>query len=433
VHSNPRAPWFAFAISLLICFGIWRWAETILLPSNTHQAQSKNIPIGNNSDLYPRWLGTRESLLRHRDPYSAEITQEMQAGFYGRRLDPSNPSDPKDQVGFAYPLYVVFLLAPVANLPFPIVLKIFQWLLLLSLAASVPLWMTAVGFRTGPVFTLAAMILAVSSCPAVSDYHLQNLAVLVVLMLAATAAAAVRGWLLLSGLLLALSTIKPQLSFPFIFFFLLWAAAQWRKRQPLVWSFAASLLALIVAANAVSPGWIVKFLAALRAYQSYAGDPNILQVLFPAWLATLATAVLIATLLILCWRWKNAPAGTEQFAWALAWIASVTLVVLPKLAAYSQPLLIPALLVLFLHRQAISQAPLLPRALTKGVLMCLLWQWGMAVLLALASLLIASSKLQPFAGLPEYTLLALPPITFLAVAAATGRHTTPGNPAAQRE
>jgi hypothetical protein len=403
------------AASLLVCFGLWRWAETILIPSNTHVAQTKRIPIGNNSDLYPRWLGARESLLRGRDPYSEEMTREMQVGFYGRQLDPKNSSDPKDQVAFAYPLYVIFLLAPTVALPFPTVLKIFQWLVLLSLASSVPLWMSAVGFRTRPAFTAAGMLLAVSSCPAISEYHLQNLAVLVVLMLAAAAAAAVRGWLVLAGFLLALSTIKPQLSALFILFFMLWTTGQWKNRQRLFWSFVASLLALLLAAETVSSGWMGRFLTAIRAYQTYAADPSILQVLLPAWLASMVAAVLVGFLVLRCWRWRKAPAGSEQFGWAMAWAASVTLAVMPKLAAYNQPLLIPALLVLLAHREAISKMRLFPRALTKGVLMCLIWQWGTAVILALCSLLVSPSRLQVAAGVPEYTLLALPPITLLAV------------------
>jgi hypothetical protein len=406
------------AVSLVVCFGWWRWAETILVPSNTFFAHAKGIPIGNNSDLYPRWLGAREALLNHRDPYSAEVTREIQLGFYGRQLDPTNPSDPKDQAAFAYPLYVIFLLAPTVNLPFRTVLEIFRWIGLLSLAACVPLWMHAVGFRTRLMFTAAGMVLAVSSSAAISEYYQQNLATLVVLMLAAAAALAVRGWLVLAGFLVALSTIKPQLSGPFVCFFALWAMAHWAKRRRVIWSFAGTLLGLILAAEGVSPGWIRRFLTAIRAYQDYAGDPSILQVLLPGWLARAVAAALVGFLVLYCWQWRKAAAGTEDFGWAMAWLATVTLAVIPKLAAYNQPLLIPALLVLLAHRKVIFEA-FLPRALTKGVLACLLWQWVTATILAIASLLVGASRVRVAAGVPEYTLLALPPLTLLAVVAAT--------------
>ena len=417
---NPlRNPWFALTASLLVCLGVWRWAETILIPSNTHVAQAKAIPIGNNSDLYPRWLGARELILRSHDPYSPEMTRQMQQGFYGRQLDPNNPTDPKDQVAFAYPLYVIFLLAPTVTLPFTIVLKIFQWLLLLSLAASVPLWMTAIGFRPRRVLVVSGMVLAVGSFPAVQEFYMQNLTALVLLFLAAAAAATVRGWLLPSGFLLALATIKPQLSGLFIFFFLLWSTAQWAKRQALFWSFLVSLAALVIGAECVSYGWIGRFLTLVRAYQIYAADPPILRTLLPSWLATPVAAVLVGFLVLHCWRWRTAPAGTEYFGWALAWVASVTLALIPKLAAYSQPLLIPTWLVLLAHRETIWKAGLIPRALVKAAFACQLWQWVAALVLSICSILIAPARLRGLAEIPMYTSLPSWPITLLAVAVAT--------------
>jgi hypothetical protein len=417
-RDSRYLPWIVLAAALLICFGWWSWARTILVPSNTFFAHAKGIPIGNNSDLFPRWLGAREALLNHRDPYSVEVTREIQLGFYGRQLDPTSPSDPKDQAAFAYPLYVIFLLAPTVNLPFRIVLEIFRWIGLLSLAGCVPLWMHAVGFRARPVLTAAGMVFAMSSPAAISEYYKQNLATLVVLMLAAAAAAAVRGWLVSAGFLLALSTIKPQLAGPFVCFFALWATAHWAKRQRVIWSFAGSLLGLILAAEAVSPGWMRRFLTAIRAYQDYAGDASILQVLLPGWLAKMVALALVGFLLLYCWRWRKAAAGTEDFGWAMAWLATVTLAVIPKLAAYNQPLLIPALLVLLAQREIIFEG-FLPRALTKGVLACLLWQWVTATILAIASLLVGASRVRVAAGAPQYTLLALPPLTLLAVVAST--------------
>src|ERR1700683_986511 len=36
------------------------------------------------TDLYPRWYGARELLLHHRDPYSADVTREIQLAYEGR-------------------------------------------------------------------------------------------------------------------------------------------------------------------------------------------------------------------------------------------------------------------------------------------------------------------------------------------------------------
>jgi Glycosyltransferase family 87 len=403
------------AASLAVCFGLWRWAETVLLPSNTQAAQVKGIPIGNNSDLYPRWLGTRELLMHHRDPYGAEVTREIEIGFYGRPLDPRNPHEHPLKESFVYPLYVVFLIAPTAALPFGTAQAVFKTLLLSALALSVPLWIYAVGLRPRLVMVVSGMVLVVSSVPAVMEFHMQNLAALVIFFLAAAAATTVRNWFALGGFLLALATTKPDISGLMIIWFLLWAIGHWPERKRLFWSFLGTMAVLFIAAEVVSPHWFGRFLGAVLEYPRYGGDPSILQLLLPPFLAKLIAGALLCVLGAMCWKWRKAPAGTPQFGWALAWVASVTMAVLPKQAAYNQPLLIPALLVLLAHREGILKGHLFSRALAKGVSMCLIWQWGTAFVLGLGSLLLSPSRIQFAAGVPEYTLLAFPPMTLLAI------------------
>src|SRR4051794_38817837 len=113
-----RNPKLGLLLWLLLAGSMCFYVQRILIPYQRADAASHGRPRGNLSDLYPRWLGARELLLHGRDPYSAEVTREIQAGYYGRQLDPNRDGDPKDQQGFAYPAYVVFLLAPVIKLPF---------------------------------------------------------------------------------------------------------------------------------------------------------------------------------------------------------------------------------------------------------------------------------------------------------------------------
>jgi hypothetical protein len=418
-HHASVLPSLLLGASLLIAFGMWHWAEDIAAPGYTAQALAKGRPIGNNSDLYPRWLGARELLLHGRDPYSPEVTREIQIGFYGRPLNPQNPSDPTVPESFVYPLYVVFLLAPTLSLRFETVQEIFRWLLLFLLACSVPVWMYAIRFQTRVMFTVAGMVLAVSSSAAIFEYHQQNLAMFVVFMLAAAAAAAVRGWMLLAGFLLALSTIKPELSALNVLWFLLWATGCWVERKRLVFSFVGAMAALFIAAEVVSPHWMGKFLSALREYPSYGSDPSILRVFLPSFLAKAAAAGLIGVLVVLSWQWRKAPAGSEYFGWALAWVSTVTLAVLPKLAPYNQSLLIPALLVVLANREKIQQSGLLPRALAKGVFACLMWQWLTSLLLSLSTFLVPVARLRAAVHVPDYTSIAVPPLTLLTVAATT--------------
>ncbi len=432
-RDSRYLPWFVLAASLLVCLGMWRWAEAIAAPAYTAQALAKGKPIGNNSDLYPRWLGARELLLHRRDPYSAAVTREIQTGFYGRPLNPQNPSDPTDQVAFAYPLHVVFFLASTVTLPFRTVREMFRWLLLCAIACSVPLWMYAVGFRARRLLVMSAIVLALGTFPAVQEFYLQNLTALVLLLLAGAAAATARGWLALSGFLLALSTIKPQLSGLLILWLVLWAVGRWSERKSLVWSFVATMAVLLLASEVIQPHWIGRFWAAVQEYQTYAADPSIVQALLPSFLARIFSVALVGLLFVFCWRWRKAPAGSEDFAWALAWASVVTLAIIPKLAAYNQLFLIPALLVLLAQRETISKAGLVPRAMVKAAFGCQLWQWAAALMLSLCSLLIPPSRLRSAGEVPLYTSLASWPITLLAVALATFYLPTRRTPAGRHE
>src|SRR6202050_5577516 len=125
-----RGSQLGLLIALLCAGSMWFYVQRVLIPYEKADAAAHERPRGNLSDLYPRWLGARELLLHHRSPYSDEIALEIQKGYYGRVLDSSRPNDPKDQQGFAYPVYVVFLLAPLIGFSFHSVQICFHWLLL---------------------------------------------------------------------------------------------------------------------------------------------------------------------------------------------------------------------------------------------------------------------------------------------------------------
>lgn len=414
--SYAKRAWLGLFASLLICVGGWHWAETILVPGNTLAAQSNRVPVGNNSDLYPRWFGARELLRHHKDPYSAEVTRGIQKGFYGRELDPQDPVDPSDQAGFAYPLYVVFILAPTISLPFSAVQAFAGWFMLAAIAASVPLWMYAMGFRSRWQWMLAGMVLAISSYPAVLEFHMQNLAAFVALLLALAAAAAAANSLFVCGVLLALSTIKPQLSGLFVLWFLLWTLTKWRERKRVAIGFGAAMFALAGGAELVQSRWIPEFFAAIREYGIYATDPSLVEFIFGPILGDVIAVGLCCCLVFIVWRWRWSAAGSADFGWALAWTASVTLAIIP-VAVYNQVLLSPAFLVLLLDWNHFSGV--FPRGLAKAAILCQGWQWITAMLIGICAFVITPEQLRFLMRVPFATLIALPAVVLLAIAATT--------------
>ncbi len=386
----------------------------MLIPASTARALSRGRPIGNNSDLYPHWLAAREILLHHRDPYSAEVTREIQSGYYGRPLDNNRISDPRDRQAFTYPLYVAFLLAPTVTLPFSFVMKGFGWLLLFCTAASVTLWMRTLGLHPPDVVVLAIMLLAMSTYAVVQGFYKQQFTLLVAFFLAAAVLAVVKEHLVTGGFLLALSTIKPQLSGLLILWLLVWTLASWRKRKALAWGFVGTITALMIGAEFLHPGWVSEFAAAVQLYRRYAADEPIVQVLLTSGGGKVATVALILAFVFLCWKLRKSEPASLDFGLPIALAMAITLVILNKVAPYNQILLLPAVLWLAARWQANPKFLFGGRAAIIAILACLSWQWITATVLAIWSFFVPIRQLQ-LLQLPFYTLFALPPIVIIAV------------------
>jgi hypothetical protein len=196
-----------FLLALLAAASMWFYVDRIVVGYQVADAAAHGRPRGNLSDLYPRWLGARELLLHHRNPYGDDVTLEIQKGYYGRALDPARPDDPKDQQGFAYPVYVVFLLAPLIGVPFHEVQFLFYWLLIGLTVASVWLWLHALRWRLPPLAVATGIALVLGSVPAVQGIKLQQLSLLVAALLAGSAACVAGNFLFCGGALLALATV----------------------------------------------------------------------------------------------------------------------------------------------------------------------------------------------------------------------------------
>ena len=388
---------------------MWFYVQRILIPHERSDAAFHGTPRGNLSDLYPRWLGARELLLHHRNPYGADVTREIQAGYYGRPIDPARPADPRDEQRFAYPVYVVFLLAPTVYLPFPLVATAFRWLLLSLTAAGVLLWLRTLRWKLPCSAIAALLLLTLGSFPTIQGFKLQQLSLLSAFLIAAAVASMASEHSVAAGILLALAMIKPQLVFLLIPWLLLWTISDWRRRRRLAFSFAAAMLLLEVASELVLPGWIWQFRAAMSDYYRYTGGGlSLLDVLTGPIVGKAVAVVLIAILIALAIRSRHADASHTSFLSTLAALLAVTVVVAPTFAPYNQLLLVPAVLILVRDRHVfVSETPLLK--LTIAVLVVILaWPWIAACSLLLAAIVKPSAALQNFWAIPLYTSLATP-------------------------
>lgn len=383
------------AVALLASASTWFYVNRIVRPEQVAQAAAHGSPRGNLSDLYPRWLGARELLRGGRNPYSAEITKEIQRGYYGRELDPARADDPKDQQGFAYPVYVVFLLAPTIGLPFEEVQTGFRWLLIAIAAGSVLLWLRVLRWRVGWMGAVSLMVLLAGWLPMVQGIKLQQLTLLVAGFLAACAALMNGGWLFSAGVVLALATIKPQLAWPIVAWLLVWAVFQWRARWRLLVGFGLVMALLLGGAEVILPGWLRMFFAAIGQYHQYTQNQSVLVFLF----GSIAGRVLEFLCVVACaacvWRVRREAASSAAFGESLALVLALTALVVPMFAPYNQVLLVPVILVWLRGTSSSSESEAerrLPALRVLGFVTAafLLWPW-----IATAGLTVAYPWLTP--------------------------------------
>jgi len=401
-------------LALLSAASMWFYVQWVLVPYQKADAAAHGRPRGNLSDLYPRWLGTRELLLHHRDPYSSEVTREIQSGYYGRPLDPRRMDDPrfnepKDQQGFAYPLHVIFLLAPTIGLPFPVVQAGFRWLLVILTLASVLLWLRVLRWRPSAATTAIIILLTLGSYAVVQGIKLQQLTLVVSALLAGCGAALVAGHFSLAGFLLALATIKPQLALPLAGWLTLWAASDWRRRQSFIWSFALSMAIFLGASEYILPGWMREFRDAVAAYRQYTGGAgSLLDVLTTPWLGKILAAVAVLAVVVMGWKVRRASHDSEAFSTMLALVLAVTLVIVPSFAPYNQVLLLPAVFLITISWKDLWSRGSLTRVACGLGLLVVGWPWLASCGLMLASRFVSPSSLQKAWTVPLYTSLGIP-------------------------
>ena len=64
-------PWLPPAASLIVRFGFWHWAKTILVPAYAAKVVAEKRSVGNHSDLYPTLAGCPRIAFA-RDPTARE-------------------------------------------------------------------------------------------------------------------------------------------------------------------------------------------------------------------------------------------------------------------------------------------------------------------------------------------------------------------------
>lgn len=321
-HLRRRDQWLVIlaALALLAAF-TWIIREYF----------TSKVPGAN--DFFSRWAGAHLYLMRGWNPYGEETSLWIQNAIYGH---PATPE--QDASLFAYPFYTIFLVAPYALLPYDWAQAAWQTTLLVVVIITLFLLLGYYRWRPKPVMLGLLTLWMVFFYPTARSVILGQLG-LVVFLFTVWAA-----WLMfrqpqacprcdaLAGVLLAITTIKPQMQFLIIPFFLLWALKE--RRWRVIIGFGIAFVLFLIVSFALLPTWLFEWIAQVQQYPGYT-PPAVLYILTHEVLRLGAAAPLVERVLdvilvlYLLYEWWRVlwPRGSRPSEWRVDWVIGLTLII----------------------------------------------------------------------------------------------------------
>jgi Glycosyltransferase family 87 len=394
--GRPGTLVIVLAIGIVSLAATWYFAA-VIAPFRLVAADSLSVP----QDLYPAWYASRQAILHHADPYSAEINRQIQIAVLGHVVA---DSDTTNQQRFAYPFYATLLFAPLALLPFSVAQVVASLASVLLTGLSVFWWWPRCRSRKGETI---ALIFLFASYPVVLGLQLRQPTMLIAPVLAAAVYCVRSQRLVLAGCLAAVATCKPQLAIAVIAPLLVWALAEWRSRKAFLLSLTGCFAPLLAASELLMPGWLAGWLQTLHAYARYAGARPRLFLLLPASAGWAACVALIVAAGWVSWRWRD-----RDLLFAVGFSIAVFQLLFP-FQIYNEVLLLPAVLWLMLPSEREQPSQLFT------LLQACLWivlgtGWISALALTIADLLHAGSAAR-FTAFAKLAVWLLPYVVLLSL------------------
>jgi len=277
------------------------------------------------TDFLYRWLPTRLVLFDGYDnPYSPEVEYQVELVHHGH----AHTEDETPGI-FAYPYYIMGIIFPFAFIG-KFALARATFMTLLELANILIVLVTLKILKLQPANWMIAALLLFSLFS--SDFSQGlidgNPASLAALFAFLSLYALLRKSDSAAGILLALSTIKPQLVVLFVILVILWAFFQ--KRYKIIFSSAITMAVLLGGSFVMQPSWLAEFIKDITTYPGVASPSTPLAILSfwmnPETARAIAVLSTILSILILFGVWvqsfKNGFTG-------LLWAACITFTLMP--------------------------------------------------------------------------------------------------------
>jgi hypothetical protein len=288
------------------------------------------LPFNGGNDFYSRYVAWRAFLLQGRNPYSDDVTHEIQMAINGRLAEPG-----EDENALIYPWYAVVVQWPLVFLSWPWARAVYMVLSQAFVLAGLALTAQLLRWKLPPALLALTALWAILFYPEGRGIVLGQIVitqyffgVLAIWLLKGRR----DGW---AGLCLALTTVRPTAAFLFVPF-LLWHALA-RRRWRFIIAVAVSLAVLFFSGFIFLPNWLSDWLYRMARYTTYTIGQS------PVWLlthqaTTLGTgwewALTLLCLGVMGWAWWRAAhvPGGAAFHWALGLTLVISDLIVPRSA-----------------------------------------------------------------------------------------------------
>jgi len=305
---------------------------------------AKDNPGGN--DFLARWMGARFWLMEGTSPYAEQVSMASQQAIYGHAADPQKGEDKNH---FVYPMTSMIFFAPFGLLEYLYARALWMTVLEVSIFLIAVLGLRLVDWSLSPVKTAILVLFSVLW------YHSAR-TIMIGQFAGLNAVLIVFGLILIrkkqdfvAGLVLALTTTKPQMTFLLIPFILLWALSV--RRWELWWGIWGGFLGTLGLSLAFIPDWPLQMLRQVLDYPSYTNIGSPLTVIANAMPGISRSLILflhaaVGSLLLVEWilAWGQ---GERHFLWAAMMTMVITNLVAFRTATTNYVMLLPAIYLIF--------------------------------------------------------------------------------------
>lgn len=302
-----------------------------------------------STDIYPTWKGAALFWEEGLSPYDEQVGRESQEAIYEDGI----ADEGEDEFQFVYPFYMVLYIGPLFAFEFPLAATIFMEILLILLGITLFLSLDTLQWLPKPVTLGAAILIFLTAYFSVRGLLLSQPAFLAYGFHIAAYWSISRHYDSLAGIMLALSTIKPQTGYLIVPLLLAWA--WYNNRHQVVWGFVGMFVGLFGVSLALLPTWFFEWIDRAFNYRNYTETIATAQIVTHAVEAVpdvvQFTTQVILSLAILFpvvrfWQRSILQQDNRNFLWGIMLTMAASLLIAPRTATTYYVELYPVVLVI---------------------------------------------------------------------------------------